>query len=248
MNQNLPHAWADVAARQETLSRAARQFNRDPSNLATKNQVRYLTREDAPLFYALSVRATQSTPFFSESYALTVSQMQRYWQALAGLAVRDPEALAIGLFHEERLVSLMLLATARFPRRLHTIRYLLRLLRSLGPRSFARYLRAAAAYRRILFLKPAERFTTLRVLWMYTEPTLKGTGYGTLLALFTGCLARDLGFRQGQALFNSRDERLRHFYGTYGWRFGREGFMSGHRVTEVTLPLVDEKPGGGGSS
>lgn len=248
-----PREWTDEAARRAVMDQAVREFNEREGAHGSRYAIRFLGPADLLPLHVLAVLVTETTPFFAAAFRLSREQMAEYWRALLTVLLRDHEAFAAGLEEAGELRAAMLVGTPAFPGLRNTIALLADLLWSLGLAGLCRYLRAIAAYEKVLALEPAERGSTVRGIWFYADPSQQGAGCGSKVMQFVLPLCRRLGFEQIQAAVDAGDMRLNRYYTRFGGRHRKETIMSGFKVVEMVRPLADlggpaPPPGAGAAS
>ena len=234
---NYPENWTTLSKRTEVINKSSLNFSNNHSKENANLEFKELKLEDIEKAEKISKKVTENTPYFADVMGLTMKQMEQYWKALLKIAVKDREAVVLGLYNKNELNSVLIFGTADFPTTFNTIKFLINLLLLIGPFALFRYIKAIFGYEKLLALNSEEKHATCRGIWFYVDPKVQNTGYGSALLSSVISIVRNLGFKRMQCAFDNRDSLLTHFYSKFNAQFKRKEIVSGFSVQEAIADL-----------
>ncbi|UCG86479.1 MAG: GNAT family N-acetyltransferase [Gemmatimonadota bacterium] len=131
----------------------------------------------APQQRAVAAKAQAAflgNPFYARALGLGERQFAAYWEQFFEFALRDPNAAVYALEQDGDIVAVLAVGFHGFPSLGSALRFLTSLLLRIGLASFARYLRFALRYERVMRRPSSERRLEACGLWLFVQPGAGG--------------------------------------------------------------------------
>ncbi len=145
-------------------------------------RLRRLGRTDAAKVARVAASAFQGSAFYLRALGLDRRQLVRYWEAFFRLGLEDRDARIFALEDESgELLAAVAVGYQGFPHPAGCLRFLLGLLRAIGPGPWVRYLGFALGYVRAMHRPAADRRVEACGLWLFVRPDARQQWLGSTL-------------------------------------------------------------------
>lgn len=180
-----------------------------------------LAASDRKTVECIATAAFAGSDFYQKALGFNDREFTRYWNAFFQLAFDDPASRVFVVTVDGTVTGALAVGYDGFPNARTTWRFLVRLLTSLPPTAFLRYLHFAMAYTRFMHRSKTERAVEACGLWLFVSPDAVKAGLGSKLVRYAIASVQREGKTLITGLIDANHPSLAAFYRRLGFQVTR---------------------------